>query len=151
MLTRRGFLRTTGTAGIAATAAFTDAGLARMQAAGERLAAQPAASVAADETYWREIQQAFTLDRTIINLNNGGCCPSPRVVHEALKRYLDISNQAPVYHMWQILEPNIESGPAATRGRVRMRRRGARDHAQRQRGAPDCAARHPDSRPATRS
>ena len=63
----------------------------------------------ADESYWREIQQAFTLDRTIINLNNGGCCPSPRVVHEALKRYLDISNQAPVYHMWQILEPNIES------------------------------------------
>ncbi len=42
-------------------------------------------------------------------MNNGGCCPSPRVVHEALKRYLDISNQAPVYHMWQILEPNIES------------------------------------------
>ena len=80
-----------------------------MQAAGRRVAAQPAASVAADETYWREIQQAFTLDRTIINLNNGGCCPSPRVVHEALKRYLDISNQAPVYHMWQILEPNIES------------------------------------------
>ena len=109
MLTRRGFLRTTGTAGMAATAAFTDAGLARMQAAGRRIAAQPAASVAADETYWREIQQAFTLDRTIINLNNGGCCPSPRVVHEALKRYLDISNQAPVYHMWQILEPNIES------------------------------------------
>ena len=109
MLTRRGFLRTTGTAGIAATAAFTDGGLARMQAAGQRVAAQPAASVAADETYWREIQQAFTLDRTIINLNNGGCCPSPRVVHEALKRYLDISNQAPVYHMWQILEPNIES------------------------------------------
>jgi selenocysteine lyase/cysteine desulfurase len=30
-------------------------------------------------------------------------------VHEALKRYLDISNQAPVYHMWQILEPNIET------------------------------------------
>jgi len=30
-------------------------------------------------------------------------------VHEALKRYLDISNQAPVYHMWQVLEPNIES------------------------------------------
>ena len=72
MLTRRGFLRTTGNAGLAATVAFTDAGLARMQAAGQRVAAQPATSVAADETYWREIQQAFTLDRTIINLNNGG-------------------------------------------------------------------------------
>jgi selenocysteine lyase/cysteine desulfurase len=68
-----------------------------------------AADVAADESYWREIQQAFTLDRTLINLNNGGCSPSPRVVHEALKRYLDFSNQAPVYHMWQILEPNIET------------------------------------------
>ena len=55
------------------------------------------------------VQSAFTLDRTIINLNNGGCCPSPRVVHDAFKRYLDISNQAPVYHMWQVLEPNIES------------------------------------------
>ena len=109
MLTRRGFLRTTGTAGLAATAAFTDSGLARMQAAGNRVAAQSTTSVAADETYWREIQQGFTLDRTIINLNNGGCCPSPRVVHEAFKRYLDISNQAPVYHMWQILEPNIET------------------------------------------
>src|SRR5262249_59792731 len=68
-----------------------------------------AGDLAMDETYWSEIQQAFTLDRTIINLNNGGCSPSPRVVHEALKRYLDISNQAPVYHMWQILEPNVES------------------------------------------
>jgi isopenicillin-N epimerase len=111
MLTRRAFLRTTGAAGAAAVATFSDEGLARVRAAGRRLdgAEQAAVHVAADETYWREIQQAFTLDRTIINLNNGGCCPSPRVVHDALKRYLDISNQAPVYHMWQILEPNIET------------------------------------------
>ena len=77
--------------------------------AGAAVQGHPVEAVAADEDYWREIQQAFTLDRTIINLNNGGCCPSPRVVHEAFKRYLDISNQAPVYHMWQVLEPNIES------------------------------------------
>jgi selenocysteine lyase/cysteine desulfurase len=30
-------------------------------------------------------------------------------VHDALKRYLDLSNQSPVYHMWQVLEPNIEA------------------------------------------
>ncbi len=107
MLTRRTFLQTTG--GAAALAAFADGGTDRILAAGRRVEGAAAADVAADESYWREIQQAFTLDRTIINLNNGGCCPSPRVVHEALKRYLDISNQAPVYHMWQILEPNIES------------------------------------------
>ena len=106
MVSRRGFLRATGATTVAT---FAEAGLARIQAAAFRVEGQAPATLAADETYWREIQQAFTLDRTIINLNNGGCCPSPRVVHEALKRYLDLSNQAPVYHMWQILEPNIES------------------------------------------
>jgi selenocysteine lyase/cysteine desulfurase len=109
MLTRRGFLQTTGTASVAALAAFRDDGMARIEAAARYAGGMSADDAASDEHYWREIQQAFTLDRTIINLNNGGCCPSPRVVHEALKRYLDISNQAPVYHMWQILEPNIES------------------------------------------
>ena len=109
MLTRRAFLRTTtGTAAIGAVA-FRNDSHARVAAASTAVQNHDPAAVAGDEDYWREIQQAFTLDRTIINLNNGGCCPSPRVVHEALKRYLDLSNQAPVYHMWQILEPNIET------------------------------------------
>jgi selenocysteine lyase/cysteine desulfurase len=106
MVSRRGFLRATGAT---AVATFTDAAVARAQSAAARVEGLPASAVAGDEAYWRDIQQAFTLDRTLINLNNGGCCPSPRVVHDALKRYLDLSNQAPVYHMWQILEPNIES------------------------------------------
>jgi selenocysteine lyase/cysteine desulfurase len=107
MITRRAFLGA-GTTGALALA-FADDGLARVAEAAARTAGAVANDLAADETYWREIQQGFTLDRTIINLNNGGCCPSPRVVHEAFKRYLDISNQSPVYHMWQILEPNIET------------------------------------------
>jgi isopenicillin-N epimerase len=45
----------------------------------------------------------------MVNLNNGGVSPSPRIVHEAYKRYLDISNQAPSYYMWQVVEPNIET------------------------------------------
>ncbi|HEX6323048.1 MAG TPA: aminotransferase class V-fold PLP-dependent enzyme [Vicinamibacterales bacterium] len=106
---RRRFLRQAGTAGVVAAAAFRTDGLARVLAAGRDTAGADPSALAADEAFWREIQSAFTLDRTIINLNNGGVCPSPRVVHEALKRYLDISNQAPVYHMWQVLEPNIES------------------------------------------
>src|SRR5262245_15795466 len=108
MLTRREFFGRTGAAGAVGLASYNPAGLERLFAASASVATQQAVEVARDETYWREIQQAFTLDRTIINLNNGGCCPSPRVVHDALKRYLDLSNQAPVYHMWQILEPNIE-------------------------------------------
>jgi len=112
MQTRRRFLEQIvrgGTATAAGLATLRDDGLARVAAASAAVAAQSPADTARDEAYWREIQQAFTLDRTITNLNNGGVCPSPRVVHEAFKRYLDFSNQAPVYHMWQILEPNIET------------------------------------------
>ncbi|MCI0664778.1 MAG: aminotransferase class V-fold PLP-dependent enzyme, partial [Acidobacteria bacterium] len=43
------------------------------------------------------------------NFNNGGVCPSPRVVQEAMRRYLEFSNNAPVYTMWRILDPQIES------------------------------------------
>src|SRR5438094_1220205 len=109
MWTRRDFLSRAGAASAAAVATLRPDGLARAAAASEAVADRSPADVAADETYWREIQQAFTLDRTIINLNNGYTCPSPRVVHEALKRYLDISNQAPIHYMWNLLEPNIES------------------------------------------
>jgi selenocysteine lyase/cysteine desulfurase len=66
-------------------------------------------AVASEEEFWEEIQRAFTVDRTIINLNNGGVSPSPRVVQEAMARYLAISNEAPTWSMWQILEPQIES------------------------------------------
>ena len=65
--------------------------------------------VAENEDFWREIQRAFTVDRTIINLNNGGVSPSPRVVQEAMARYLAISNEAPAYSMWQLVEPQVES------------------------------------------
>ena len=66
-------------------------------------------SVAADEDYWAEIRSAFTVDRNIINLNNGGVSPSPRIVQDAMRRYLEFSNGAPVYTMWRVLEPQIES------------------------------------------
>ena len=64
--------------------------------------------IARDESYWREIQQGYTADRGIINLNNGGVSPSPTVVQEAMKRHLDFSNTSPAYSMWQILEPQRE-------------------------------------------
>src|SRR5512141_3260880 len=67
------------------------------------------ADVADDEDFWAEIQRAFTLDRTLINLNNGGVSPSPRVVQEAMARYLALSNVAPAHTMWNLLEPQVES------------------------------------------
>ena len=70
---------------------------------------QAPASVAEDETYWREIQRAFDLDRTMVNLNNGGCSPAPTHVLEQMIRDLRFSNELPVDHMWRVLEPRIES------------------------------------------
>jgi selenocysteine lyase/cysteine desulfurase len=109
MQARRDFLRQVVPAGAAGLIGLNTDWLARVVSATAAVADRSAADTAADESYWREIQQAFTLDRTIINLNNGYTCPSPRVVHEALKRYLDISNQAPIHFMWNMLEPNVES------------------------------------------
>jgi isopenicillin-N epimerase len=107
MWSRRSFLRVTGVLGTGALAARAY-GLDEVLAASAAVADRSPEEVAQDEFYWREIQQAFTLDRTLINLNNGNSCPSPRVVHDALKRYLDYSNQAPVYHRG-LLEQNKET------------------------------------------
>ncbi|RMF52499.1 MAG: aminotransferase, partial [Bacteroidetes bacterium] len=64
--------------------------------------------IARDEDFWAEVQQAFTVDRSLVNLNNGGVSPSPAIVQEAMKRHLDYSNEAPVYTMWRVLEPQRE-------------------------------------------
>ena len=56
-----------------------------------------------------EIQRAFDVDRTMINLNNGGCSPTPSHVLEAMIRDLKFTNELPAEHMWRVLEPRIES------------------------------------------
>lgn len=67
------------------------------------------AEIARDESYWFPIQQAYPVDRSMINLNNGGVAPSPGVVLEAMKRYLDAANLSPAYTLWQIQEPQRET------------------------------------------
>jgi selenocysteine lyase/cysteine desulfurase len=107
---RRDFLWTVaGLGAVAGTARLLPAAVPRALAASKAVAGAPPAKVAADEDYWREIQQAFAVDRSIVNLNNGGVSPSPRVVQDALRRHLEFSNQAPAYTMWEVLEPQIES------------------------------------------
>lgn len=69
-----------------------------------------AEEAAGDESFWFDIQQAFTLDRSVINLNNGGVSPSPAVVQAAQKRHLDFSNSTPPpVALWQVLEPQRET------------------------------------------
>src|SRR5262252_3592291 len=109
MFTRRSFLRSVGSAAtVAGLASLRDGGVERILAASRSAAGISPETMAADEDYWREIQQAFTVDRSLINLNNGGVSPSPRVVQDAMRRYLEFSNSAPTVTMWQVLEPEIE-------------------------------------------
>lgn len=68
-----------------------------------------ASEIAKDEDFWSHVQQAFTVDRSLVNLNNGGVSPAPEFVQSAMKRHLDYSNEAPVYTMWRILEPQREA------------------------------------------
>jgi selenocysteine lyase/cysteine desulfurase len=90
-------------------AAFQSDAISRAQAAAQSATGRPADTVARDEDFWFQVRHAFTVDRNIINLNNGGVSPSPKVVMETEKRYLEISNMDPAYFMWSIVEPEVES------------------------------------------
>src|SRR5437870_11554364 len=110
MFTRRNFLRSAGGAtAIASLASLREGGIERILAASRAAGETSPDKVAADEDFWREIQQAFTVDRSLINLNNGGVSPSPRVVQDAMRRYLEYPNTTAVYSMREVLAPEIES------------------------------------------
>jgi isopenicillin-N epimerase len=64
---------------------------------------------AVDEEFWTTVQQSFSVTRGIVNLNNGGVSPSPRIVTEAFVRYTWQQEDATAYTMWQILEPQSET------------------------------------------
>ncbi len=98
---RRTFLRMAGAAGTAAFA-FKANGFERIKDATQSVAKMTPEEVAKDEFFWREIQLAFKLDRTLINLNNGFTCPTPRVALESVWRYMDMINMLPVHYQGPI-------------------------------------------------
>ena len=86
---RRSFLSSVGRGlGLMALSSATVASLfENISAAGRKIGHLSAIDAAADEDYWTTIQQAFSVTRGIVNLNNGGVSPSPRMVTEAFVRY----------------------------------------------------------------
>jgi selenocysteine lyase/cysteine desulfurase len=110
-LDRRRFLTKVGKGlGLAALASSNVAALLKdVQAAARRVAHLSAEDAARDEEFWFNIQQAFSVTRGLVNLNNGGVSPSPRIVTEALVRYIWQQEDATAYTMWQILEPQSET------------------------------------------
>src|ERR1044072_8123674 len=110
-LDRRRFLSSVGKGlGLAALSSSAVASLLKdVRAASGRVAHLTAVEAARDEEFWFDIQQAFSVTRGIVNLNNGGVSPSPRIVTEALVRYLWQQEDATAYTMWEILEPQSET------------------------------------------
>lgn len=108
---RRSFLSSAGKGlGLMALSSATVASLfENVKAAGSAIKHLAPIEAAANEDYWTTIQQAFSVTRGIINLNNGGVSPSPRIVTEAFVRYTWQQEDATAYTMWQILEPQSET------------------------------------------
>ena len=98
MLSRRTFF-----AGVAWSAAGVSGllDLTRASAVAAELACHPGTpeELACDENFWFQVQQAFTNDRSLVNLNSGGVSPSPDIVQQAMKRHLDYSNTTALRHV----------------------------------------------------
>jgi selenocysteine lyase/cysteine desulfurase len=107
-INRRQFFDTIAKPAAVASVVMANPTLMAKALSGIRSTAGNPKDIARDESFWREIQQGYTADRSMINLNNGGVSPAPRVVQEAMKRHLDFSNTSPAYSMWRILEPQRE-------------------------------------------
>lgn len=110
MQDRRNFLRrVAGAAGLAAFSPFIHSVQGKnLLDAIERNAHRPASDIATDEDFWHLIQQAYTASPNILNLNNGGVSPQPKVVQEAVEHYNRLSNEAPSYYMWRVLDQGKE-------------------------------------------
>jgi len=87
---------------------FNLAYAAEIEAASERIRDLSPEEAARDEDYWAIIQQAYTVNPNVVNLNNGGVSPAPRVVQEAVDQFNALTNQGPSYYMWRIIDQGRE-------------------------------------------
>ena len=107
---RRNFLKKAGmlSGAFSLNSLYDQLYAADIEAANEKISSLTALEAASDEDYWTVIQQAYTVNPNIINLNNGGVSPAPKVVQDALERYNRLSNEGPSYYMWRILDQGRE-------------------------------------------
>lgn len=66
------------------------------------------ASSAENEDFWGWVRESYTISANLINLNNGGVSPQPKVVQDAHIRNYQLSNEAPSFYMWRVLDQQRE-------------------------------------------
>lgn len=82
--------------------------LAAATAATETLRGQTAVQSASNEDFWLQARLAFTVDRNLLNFNNGSVCPAPKIVQEAMERYWTVTNLSPSHYVDELLLPETE-------------------------------------------
>jgi len=111
MNTRRSFLKQT--AGIAGAMTFAEfinpIFAAEMGKQAEKVAAMTPSEAATNEDFWGWIRESYTVSPNLINLNNGGVSPQPKVAQDAHIRFYQMCNEAPSYYMWRVLDQGRES------------------------------------------
>ena len=108
-MNRRSFFKSTAGTAAATTLAGSLSSTRAFAATTAAAKGRPAEEVATDEDFWSAVRDEFTVDHTVINLNNGHVSPAPRTVQEAMKRYLDYSNMGPYHTMIQQLNKGKET------------------------------------------
>ncbi len=106
--TRRGFVKQAAGAALA-YAMLRDDAIERVRAAVRDAGSASPEEIAGNEDFWFQVQRAYDVDRSIINLNNGGVAPSPRSVMDAMRRHQAFTNHAPSRHLWTVLDPQVET------------------------------------------
>jgi selenocysteine lyase/cysteine desulfurase len=110
MANRRSFLHKIGLLSATALTAnvFQPAWSRNLKSALKNVENVAPGDLATDDEFWYYVQQSYTIAPNFINLNNGGVSPAPKVVADAMKRYYDISNEAPSYFMWRVVDQGRE-------------------------------------------
>lgn len=107
---RRRFLFTSaGAAGsLSLLASVNKVFAAELESQINRVEKMSAEAAAADEDFWGWVRESYTVSPNIINFNNGGVSPQPKVVQDAHIRFYQYCNEAPSYFMWRILDQGRE-------------------------------------------
>lgn len=107
MNNRRKFLQTLGLS-VSAALAAQPAWSRNLHTAIKEAEAFLPEQLADDEKFWRAIQKSFINKSGIINLNNGGVSPAPKMVAEAMEDNYEFCNHIPSNNMWRELDKGRE-------------------------------------------
>lgn len=110
MNSRRHFLKKAGTAAgaLALSPLLGEATVREFEKQSDYLASLDPKSITVDEDFWGWVRESYTVSPNIINLNNGGVSPQPKVVQDAHIRFYQLCNEGPSFYMWRTLDQGRE-------------------------------------------